>query len=193
MNKNKSSLIICLIIVLFLLVGILLNVFWNHLDRLTHPQSYAELVTQYAAEYEIDEEIIYAVIKVESNFKPDAESRVGALGLMQMMPHTFAWLTGEEHLNEHLPASSLRDPEVSIRYGIYYLRYLRDKFPQSWDVVLAAYNAGEGNVAEWLSDEEYANSDGTLKDIPFGETKRYVERVNQEKEIYYKLYYKENQ
>lgn len=193
MKQTKRPLIVCSIIALFLLVGILLNLAWNLFDRWTHPKTYSELITQYASEYDIDETVVYAVIKVESNFQPDAESRVGALGLMQMMPLTFEWLTGEEHLGEFLPVSALRDPEVSIRYGVYYLRYLRDKFPQSWDVVLAAYNAGEGNVAEWLSDPEYATSDGTLKSIPFAETQTYVERVNQAKEIYYKLYYKENQ
>lgn len=193
MQNKKRLTVVFTIIVLFLLLGILCNLAWNQIDRITHPQKNLDLVEKYAKEYEIPEEVVYAVIKVESDFQPLAKSRVGAIGLMQMMPVTFEWLTGEEHLAEYLPVTSLYEPEVSIRYGVYYLRYLCDKFGENWDVVFAAYNAGEGNVAEWLSSSEYSDENGTLTEIPFEETRNYVERVNEAKEIYYKLYYKENQ
>ena len=95
-----------------------------------------------------------------------------------MTPKTFAWLTSSEHLGENLTPDELFDPEVSIRYGTYYLKYLFTRF-HNWDTVLAAYNGGEGNVAKWLADDEYSNGDGTLKYIPFKETRNYVKKVNQ--------------
>ena len=112
---------------------------------------------------------------------------------MQMMPKTFNWLTGDEHLGEHLDARKLEEPEVSIRYGTYYLKYLMDKF-ELLDTALAAYNAGEGNVAAWLENEKYSDGKGALTNIPFSETENYVIKVNNAIDHYKKLYYtdKEN-
>jgi soluble lytic murein transglycosylase len=107
---------------------------------------------------------------------------------MQMMPSTFEWLTGEEHLSENLSAHTLYDPEISIRYGTYYLRYLYQKFDCNWDTALAAYNGGEGNVAKWLADPKYSDGEGNLTDIPFTETEKYVKKVNDAIETYKKLY-----
>lgn len=191
MQNKKTTLTVLAIIALFLILGILCNLAWNYMDRLTHPQAHHELISQYAEQYAIPEEIVYAVIKTESDFDVRAYSSAGAMGLMQMMPVTFEWLTGEEHLDENLPSDALYEPDVSIRYGVYYLRYLRNKFGENWTLVLAAYNAGEGNVVRWLNDSEYSDGQGGLSSIPFEETRNYVERVNHAKEIYYKLYYTE--
>ena len=157
-------------------------------DRKSHPREYDEYVTEYSKEYGIPEYILYAVIKTESDFDPRAESSAGARGLMQMMPETFLWLTSSEHLGENLKADALYDPEVSIKYGAYYLRYLYRKFDYNWDNVFAAYNAGEGNVRTWLSSDEYSDGEGGLKNIPFSETKNYVKKVNKNIESYKKLY-----
>ena len=162
--KTKRTLIIVLVIVLSLLLGVLTDVVWTLIDRANHPQSYNELVEKYSDAYGVPEYLIYSVIKVESNFRPRAKSDVGAVGLMQMMPKTFRWLTGDEHLGEHLDARKLEDPEVSIRYGTYYLKYLMDKF-ELLDTALAAYNAGPANVKKY----------GGIP--PFPETRDYVARV----------------
>ena len=192
MQTKKRILIVALIVLIFLVAGILFNFLWNYVKLLTHPQENRELVAKYAAEYEIPEDVVYAVIKVESDFDATAKSSVGALGLMQMMPSTFEWLTGEEHMDEHLPTAALMHPDVSIRYGVYYLRYLADKFGENWDTVCAAYNAGEGNVAKWLNDREYSDENGNLTYIPFEETRNYVQRINEAREIYDSLYYEES-
>ena len=107
---------------------------------------------------------------------------------MQMMPSTFTWLSSSEHLNENLSYAELYDPETSIRYGTYYLRYLFEKF-KNWDNVFAAYNGGEGNVAKWLEDPTYADGRGGLRTIPFKETRNYVKRVNSAIDHYKLLYY----
>ena len=193
MSNVKRVTVVALIIVAAIAVGVLLNWGWNRIDRSTHPQDYRDTVAKYAKEYEIPEDLILAVIKVESGFDPNAKSSVGAMGLMQMMPSTFEWLTGEEHLDEGLPSLLLYEPEVSIRYGTYYLRYLYQKFNCNWQVALAAYNGGEGNVAKWLNDPAYSDAEGNLTYIPFKETRNYVKKVNDAREMYQNLYYEEKE
>ena len=117
--------------------------------------------------------MILAVIRTESDFYPDATSSVGARGLMQLMPDTFLWIC--EDLHEPRPAQEITDPETNIRAGSYYLAYLFQKF-SSWRVALAAYNAGEGRVHEWLTDPALS-SGGTLRRIPFPETAAYVKKA----------------
>ena len=118
--------------------------------------------------------MILAVIRAESSFDPNAVSRVGAKGLMQLMPDTFSWLC-KEALNEPHNAQKIEDPATNVRYGTYYLSYLYEKFG-SWRVALAAYNAGEGRAKEWLNDPTLT-LDGTLRRIPFPETAAYVKKT----------------
>lgn len=184
---------ITIIVTLAVLLGVLTSFLWGVIEKKLHPIDYSAYITQYSTEYNVPEPIIYAVIKVESDFDPHAHSNAGARGLMQMLPSTFEWLTGDEHLDEHLNKTDLFDPEVSIRYGTYYLRYLYQRFNYDWDVALAAYNGGEGNVAKWLKDSRYSDDGITLKDIPFDETKNYVKKVNKEIEAYKSLYYEQNE
>ena len=110
-----------------------------------------------------------------------------------MMPSTFEWLTGDEHLGEYLSPSMLFDAEVNIRYGTYYLKYLYTKFDHNWNTVAAAYNGGEGNVKKWLNNPDYTDEEGNLTYIPFDETRSYVSRVEHAIEQYQKLYYEANE
>lgn len=181
MIQAKRIFTIVLIVLLALAVGLGIHLLWNLWEEEQREEknsvTFATLIEKYADEYDVPKELVFAVIKVESGFDPEAESSVGALGLMQMMPKTFEWLTGEEHLDENLSFEKLTDPEISIRYGTYYLRYLYLKF-ENWDTVLAAYNGGEGNVAKWLADPECSDGNGNLTYIPFEETRNYVKKVN---------------
>ena len=192
MQKTKRSLSMLLVISIALLVGIVINFLWSFIDRQNYPQKFKEEVSTYSEKYDIPEYVIYAVIRIESKFDPEAVSRSGALGLMQMLPATFEWLTGDEHLGEHLEFSALKDPDVSIRYGTYYLKYLYDKF-QNWNVVFTAYNWGEGNVSKLLKEGEYVDEDGNITYIPVAETRAYVPKVNNAIEYYKKLYYNDKE
>lgn len=187
----KRPIAIIVILCVSLIAGFIINSAWNFLEKLMNPQDYPELVTKYASEYGIPEYVVYAVIKVESHFDPNALSSAGARGMMQMLPSTFDWLTSSEHLGEHLSANDLYDPDVSIRYGTYYLKYLYSKFNYNWDTALAAYNGGEGNVAKWLADPKYSDGNGNITDFPddFDETRNYVKKVNDAIRSYKKLYY----
>ncbi len=184
----KRFIAVILIICISIGLGVAVNEVWNLIERKTHPLSYNEIITECSTEFDVPKYIIYATIKVESDFDPNAVSSAGALGLMQMMPSTFEWLTGEEHLDERLSTRKLDDPEVSIRYGTYYLSYLYKKFDYNWDTAFAAYNAGEGNVAKWLKNSEYSDGKGNLTDIPFKETKNYVKKINNAIDMYKNLY-----
>ena len=193
-STAKRTLIIVIIITIAIAAGLCLDAVWSLLEKKAHPKDYSDIVEKYAVEYNIPPEVIFAVIKTESGFDPNARSSAGALGLMQMMPSTFEWLTGEEHLNENLITLKLFDPDVSIRYGTYYLSYLKNKFfttdEVDWDIIFAAYNGGEGNVAKWLSAPECIDENGKLVNIPFPETRSYVSKVNKALDTYKELYSK---
>lgn len=154
-------------------------------EKLAYPKKYSRIVTKQAREYDLEESLVYAVIKAESGFDAEAESPVGALGLMQLMPDTFTWM--QSHVGEEYETEALLKPEVNIQFGCALLRLLLDEFGDE-RTALSAYNAGMGNVASWLSDEAYSDDGVTLKAIPFEETRLYVEKVLQYKEIYEELY-----
>lgn len=189
MKKSaKRAIAVLLIACIALLSGFLVDLIWTRLEKRSYPTDYDEIISRYSDAYNVPKSVIYAVIKTESDFDPNAESSAGAMGLMQMIPSTFEWLTGEEHLCENLSVKKLFDPEVSIRYGTYYLAYLYRKFDYNWRNAFAAYNGGEGNVAKWLKSSEYSDGNGNLTHIPFKETRSYVSKVEHAVEKYEKLY-----
>ncbi len=181
------SAVIISILILSVLCGLLFDFFYDKYERSAYPKQYEEYVEKYASDYGVPEYLVYAVIKTESDFQSGAVSEAGAVGLMQMVPDTFNWLT--TLTKEKLDTGLLYDPETNIKYGTYYLSYLYLKYG-SWDTVYAAYNAGEGNVDKWLGDALEEDGAKKLESIPFEETENYVKRVNKAAEIYDRLYYK---
>jgi soluble lytic murein transglycosylase len=146
-------------------------------ERLRYPLRYEQIVTGHAKNYDLDPQLVAAVIYQESKFDADAVSSSGAVGLMQLLPETaqgIADRTGGHGWHE----SDLVDPELNVRYGSWYLRHLLDKYGDE-ELALAAYNAGQSNVDRW-------REEGT--GIQFAETRRYVERVQKLKEIYADAY-----
>ena len=135
---------------------------------------YLETALQAANEFDIPLSMVIAVMRTESDFYPDAVSSAGACGLMQLMPETFRFLRDETFFDS-IADHAIFDPAVNIRYGTYYLSYLYAEFG-NWFTALAAYNAGEGRVREWLKDPSLS-SDGNLKSIPFPETAQYVKKA----------------
>ncbi len=156
-------------------------------DDGSYPREYSEIVTQEASNNGLEEALVYAVIKAESNFDADAVSRVGAVGLMQLMPETFDWLLMRDG-NTELTEDDLTNPSVNIRYGCKYLAFLSELYP-AVETVVAAYNAGHGTVSAWLSDAEYSSDGVTLDKIPYSETDAYVNKVMGYYAKYQELYY----
>lgn len=149
------------------------------------PLEYDKIVKKYSKEYSVDEALVFAVIKTESGFNPEAVSSADARGLMQITPETFEWLqtkTGEKHETQEL-----FDPETCIRYGVYFLNMLLYEFDNT-ETALAAYNAGINRVKAWLQDPELSDDGKTLKYIPFSETRYYVKKVVSAVELYQRIY-----
>jgi soluble lytic murein transglycosylase len=146
-------------------------------ERIRYPLRYSEYVRVHAREHDLDPALLAAVIYQESKFQPAAQSPSGAIGLMQLTPTTakgIAIRTGGHAFR----TSDLYDPEINIRYGTWYLANLFEKY-HSERLVLAAYNAGQGNVDRW-------RSEGV--GIQFPETVAYVDRVEKLKRIYAKAW-----
>ncbi len=158
------------------------------LEKRTYALLYAEEIKKHADDYALSRYLVAAVIHCESSNDKDARSYRGALGLMQIMPETGAWIAeklGVENFTEDM----LLEPELNIRFGCWYLSFLAKRY-DDLTKVLAAYNAGPGNVEKWLNDPAYA-SEGQLVSIPFEETSNYVEKVSQAIKKYEELYERE--
>lgn len=183
-NKYAIALIITLLIVL--VIGKVPQRIYDAAQLDNYPQKYKRYVSACSQEFGVPEQIIYATIKTESNFRPRVRSSAGAVGLMQLMPDTFEWLT-EQMLRENLPLYRRTDPYTNIRYGTYMLSWLYDYYGD-WETVFAAYNAGPGRVNSWLEDSRYS-SNGKLTYIPNSETRAYVQRQLSNIEKYENLYY----
>ena len=194
-NKTNYGLVVLVVLIIAVIFGFIFDIVCTVIEKNVYPRpdEYAPFVEKYSSEYGVPEELVYAVIKTESSFNSSAVSSKGAIGLMQMMPSTFEWLT-KDVLRDHLSSGMLYDPETNIKYGTYYLSRLYNRFGD-WDTALAAYNGGEGNVSDWLADSRYTKDGKKLiiDNIPkeFAETKNYVKKVNKAFEKYKTLYKEE--
>jgi len=187
MTKKQKTILIVLSAVALCLILSSIAVFWAipSVMRSHFKLKYEKLIIRYSAEYDLEPALVAGVIYTESSFQERALSRVGAKGLMQIMPATGREIA--EALNEPFFEDNLYDPETSIRFGCYYLRKQMDRFDQNVAVTLAAYNAGPHRAEQWLS--EYGlDSRNRIAYIPFEETRNYVDRVLQARENYENLY-----
>ncbi|ERM92995.1 lytic transglycosylase [Caldanaerobacter subterraneus subsp. yonseiensis KB-1] len=166
--------------VLFLLIilAILLTFEMNthYFLKKFYPLKYEEYVNSYSKEFGLDPYLVFAIIKVESNFNPYAISNRNAIGLMQIMPDTGRWIAAKLGMKD-FKEEILFNPEVNIKMGVWYLHYLLKNFDGNLKLALAAYNGGCGNVDLWLKDKRFSQDGRQLHSIPFPETDRYVKKV----------------
>jgi soluble lytic murein transglycosylase len=153
------------------------------INELTLPLRHEDVIRQQSAEKGVDAALIAAVIYSESKFS-DQTSSAGARGLMQITPET------AEEVERHsggttFELNDLSDPEINIRYGTFVLRELLDRYNGDEVAALAAYNAGPGNADKW------GGSDLSVADIPFPETRAYVEEVLEKRDAYRSTYPRE--
>ena len=159
--------------------------------KFLYPFPYRSTVESYSSRWKVDKFLAIAVMKVESNFSEAAHSQSGAVGLMQIMPETAAWIAyqlGESPDEVADDIKNLHDPETNIRYGTWYLAELEDEFKGNDVLALAAYNAGRGNVHEWIEKNHWNENFSDVDKIPYAETRDYVKRVLHCREKYAKLY-----
>ena len=155
--------------------------------RLFYPYCYRAVIEANAAEYRVDPLLVLAIIRTESNFKSDAVSAKGALGLMQVMPETAEWIAGQLGMEE-LSREDILQPEINIKLGTWYLANLREEFPGSIDVVIAAYNGGRGRVRYWPENGIWSGSYADRADIPLLETRQFLYKVRTAYKHYQYLY-----
>ncbi|MBH5318481.1 lytic transglycosylase domain-containing protein [Paenibacillus sp. GSMTC-2017] len=173
---------------LLLLLGLISILFLKSdwLASFMYPIHYKDDIRASASNYGIEPHLVAAIIRAESNYETGRESKKGALGLMQLMPTTADWVVQKAGF-EAVDDDILRHrADVSIEVGTWYLGALHKQFDQNVVAAVAAYNAGPGNVRKWLDSGSWNGKMNAVKDIPFGETRHYVQRV-----IYYYNKYKE--
>ena len=152
-----------------------------------YPQKYSELVEKYADQYNVDKNLVYAVIRTESGFNPEAESHKDARGLMQIMDETYEWAKFRMKDKRDVTYDDMYDEELNIQYGTYILSLLLEEF-KTQDTAVAAYHAGWGNVKKWLADPEKSQNGTDIDTIPFQDTDAYVKKVEHTKKISQALY-----
>ena len=172
-----SRILILLIIFLIALSGV----------AILFPSEYVDYINKYSKEYDVDPLLVAAIINVESKYNKDAVSPKDARGLMQIGPTTGKW-AGEELNIANYNENMLFIPEINIRIGCWYLSKLESEFGDNIDLILAAYNAGSGNVQKWRLDSLYSKDGINLDNIPFKETAEYLVKVKSNLKIYNLVY-----
>lgn len=170
---------------LIFFIAVLLAVSYFGLLHL-FPAEYSDIVEKYSEKYDISEDLVYAIIKTESNFSKDAVSHAGANGLMQLTDETALWIA--EMLNiENFSIESVSDPETNINLGVWYISYLIKEMKNT-DLAILSYNAGINKVKSWINDGIIDKNGISIEKIPYRETKIYLTKVKLYRKVYELLY-----
>jgi len=155
-------------------------------DLTALPLRHQDAIRKQAHEKNLDPSLIAGVIYAESKFN-DSTSSAGALGLMQLLPST-AHFIADRSGGTAFTTEDLSTPDINIAYGSWYLRYLLNRYGGDEVLALAAYNGGMGNVDRWVADAHARGERLDVADIPFPETRAYVERVLDARREYRRTY-----
>ena len=176
-------------VIILLIITILFVIFKDKLLKILYPKTYSEIVSVYAEEYDVEENLIYAVIKAESNFDSSAVSNRDAIGLMQIVEETAIDDAKRNQIDidtENI-TEELLDIDNNINIGTKYLSTLLTQYGNI-EVALAAYNAGIGTVNNWI-EKQVIQADGSdIENIPYKETNNYVRKILRDYRIYNELY-----
>jgi len=181
-QRPRGREVILLVVLAFVLLVsslVLLLEVPDVIRRFMYPLKYEETIREAAEENSVEPALVAAVIREESRFDPEVESSRGAYGLMQIRPETARFISERSGM-----MGDYRGPKTNIRMGTWYLGYLQYRYNGDERLVLAAYNSGEGQVDEWISDRGF----DVGRDIPYAETRDYVEGVLEARDAYAELY-----
>lgn len=177
-----------LLLAVLLVAGSLLFSAWqSKIGKALYPRKYAEYVDYYADKYDLDPLTLYAFIRTESNFNPQAESDVGARGLMQITEVTFDWIKSKIAPDEQLTFDDLYDPETNIRFGSYFVAYCLIKF-EDLATAAAAYHNGVTAVSNLLENPEHSADGKTLDEFPYPQMRQYVHKITTSYARYQEIY-----
>jgi soluble lytic murein transglycosylase len=155
--------------------------------KTVYPLKYAGAIRAGAKRYDLDPALVAAVVYAESKFDEHARSSQGAVGLMQILPETADQIANESG-GVTFTTADLEVPRINVRYGSYYLRQALDAFDGDKVAAIASYNAGMGVVGEWVAQAHADGHDLRVKDIPYPETRAYVEKVLEARRVYREEY-----
>jgi len=176
-RKKNTSAILFFIVIALTLSGISFYYYIdNYVNKVVYKIEYENNIRLYSSQYNVDTYLIMAIIKAESGYKPDAVSPVGAVGLMQIMPGTGKEIADKLKIQNYND-DMLKDPDTNIKFGCWYINWLNKEMNYNEKSVLASYNGGIGNVKQWLKNTSYSSDGVNITEIPYKETKIYVEKV----------------
>jgi soluble lytic murein transglycosylase len=155
--------------------------------RTVYPLEHSGAIRDGARRHDLEPALVAAVVYAESRFDEYARSPQGAVGLMQVLPET-AEQIADESGGVSFTAADLEDPRVNVRYGCYYLRQALDAFDGDVRAAVASYNAGVGAVSEWRAEAAADGHELRPRDIPYPETRAYVEKVLKARRVYRETY-----
>jgi soluble lytic murein transglycosylase len=156
-------------------VAVIVPVAHRAVREVTLPLRHEDIIRQQSREKRLDPALVAAVIFAESKFR-DQTSATGAKGLMQIQPDTARFIARRTG-GTAFEIDDLGTAQINIQYGTYYLRYLLDRYGENKALAVAAYNGGETNVDRWIAESGHRGKAFTISDIPFPETRAYVNRV----------------
>ena len=188
-KKQTGYWIVLLLLGLFIIAAI-----WpgkKMVEDKMYPLKYNEEVTQWAEEFAVDPYLVFSVIKTESGFDPLARSNADAIGLMQMTEDTFDWIKGKIAPSEPLVFEDLLKPEVSIRFGTYFLAISLERYQGDISTAAAAYHSGWGTVDRLLEEGEHTENGIYLHSFPYAQMSHYVNKVNKNHAEYLRIYTKQ--
>ena len=183
-RKGKKGKILLKIIVISIILFMSIIAINKHMIQILYKKEYSEYVSKYSKEYGVEENLIYAIIKAESNFNPKAVSHQNAKGLMQLMDGTAKEVAKKCQIK--LKGDDILEPETNINLGTNYISTLIDKYGNI-EVALAAYNAGSGNVDKWIKNGVIKADGSDIENIPYKETNTYVRKILRDYKMYMQL------
>ena len=160
--------------------------------RFVYMWPYQQTIVDYSEKNQVDPFLTAAIIKNESNFKQQAVSDVGAVGLMQIMPVTGSWIAEQMGLPDYQD-DNLYHTKTNIRMGCWYLGELQYEFRNNPTLMIMAYNAGRGQTKQWMKTNGWDYDFQDVEAIPFADTREYVTKVLEDRNTYYRLYKEEIQ
>lgn len=187
MNIAKNGIKVIILTVLLAVSAVALSSCYEMFYKAAYPLKYTEMVERSGEVTGLSQSLLYAVIRTESGFQPEAQSSVGARGLMQITPDTLNWVRYRMGETGAAQPELLFMPEANIHYGAQTLALLLKEFG-ALDTALAAYHAGWGNVTRWLGDDRYSEDGKSLDCIPFNDTNSYVTKVLSTANMYRSVY-----
>ena len=187
-NGKKALLLVLLALVLGYLGVRIFRGGIHSLQLAEYPLRYEEYVEYYADKYSLDPLLVYSFIRTESGFDPQARSNVDARGLMQITEETFQWIQSKIAPDEEHTFEELYDPELNIRFGVYYLYACLERYGGDLATAASAYHSGCGTVDELLEDSECSPDGERLTVFPYTQMRRYVAKIQSSYENYQRLY-----